>query len=463
MLRHNNLDSEKTLDEKTSNSPDRKIRISIILDPNIFFITYNGKFIIHPIIQAWLDEIRNNPDYDQPHVYMLAHAPNSSNLFIVTDPLPYTIKVDQILFDMLTKDSLEYIIKLWNGRMHFATFYENSHIGISDFSDEYQFSKEEILIITADRAMSEFFKNKHISVAMMDMHNYPVLSAPLIPPGDKDKFEIYCDFDGTLFNFHHFLALHRFKEMRLTTTVPKEDETLNALLSEQSMLELLQNNTISFLQTLHGHPEYLITQRHLETDEKQPRHNSAKKLIPHINTTYNLCIQSDDSSFLNAQANEKENKKYPKKIKVIYDRIKERPENMWPKHLLLLDDNIMEIFACEEGKPYFETLGIELTMALILHPVHFSNDLLGLFKEHSPCFYEKILQIYQLETAKITSALECIKEKQNDIAIAAKRNFLFSNLQVTTPTIEGPTTTPPTALHDENPDRSRCPRSCTIF
>lgn len=391
-------------ENKPSHLSKKNINLTVIIDPDILFFTENGKYYINPIIKNWLIEVQKNRLINYK-VYLLS-TQDSLHLDIDIGDELFRLKIESIFFKHpIGEHTKDDICQLWIDKK-IKVIAQNSTDGFTN-----DINPAETMLITANPNLATLFKeNKKIAVALMS-HTTELISSTCFDEFTlKDDIEVYCDFDGTLFD-HHKLSL--LATLQQAYADPHKRSVFDIILDEQSNLTLLQNQTISLLKKLHHYPMYLITQRSYDRDQAQPRYNCAYQVVDHINAENNLFIQHNQSSYLNSHAQIAKTDTYLKKIEVIYDRIISRDEHLRPKHIILFDDDNREILKCEYYKPLFANFGIQVHSVFVTIPSFQEEAHINKFKIASPQLFKKIQSHRDQQINQLNNALEGVKRNQS--------------------------------------------------
>lgn len=399
--------------------------LSVLIDPEIFFVFKDDHYIIHPIIRTWLDKMREN--LNVIHYYFLTPPGRIVPHVTIINTInhQFQLPINEV-YKLLTDESHQYLMTLFeNGQEEFAKISQKPDeeycidgIAIGGYTGEHLPHNDEMLVITANPKFAEIFKKKGITVAKLDTDAYyePLFSSDDMLPTKGLKCEIYSDFDGTLFNVDGCVALE------IIRNTIGEDKDLEDLLNNDN-LKLIHEKTIACLSKFKDHPTILITQRC--NDHDNPSYSNSKKIVKHINEQYGLCIQADDASFLFATKEVERKKSFSPKIKKILERMESREEHDRPTYILLIDDSLWEIAECEnrEIQLAFAKLGIEVNKALIMHPAHYLTKSLNCLKENNPSLFKKVENLQSQEVEKLNAAFECVVKKQSPGAKVVETNL----------------------------------------
>lgn len=395
----------------------KKINISIIIDPDVFFVSEQSVYYIHPIIKAWLDNIRKD-DNNDICIYFLADELNHLKI-----KKPFTFPINSVFNSLLNKNDYQYLKELCGGKFQPIQKVTTSSSGLYRYSDSEIIPGNEIIVVTGDEELKLFFESRNISVAHIQTASYPL---PLhnIELNDGMYVKGYCDFDGTLWDtngYHLLLTLkaYRNKLTEKNKEIPVEiDETIEILRNQTLPFE--QKNTIALLQELKRYYQdeiYLLTQRCFEDNQEQPPENNAIALVADINDRYNLGIKADETSFLDGRKQDG----FTSKVNRLCWRIKDGLVNPIPKYILFFDDVIEEVFYCKVGEKPFAELGITLCPILIVSAISYRQENMKKFFELLPEFKDKMNDCYNFEMNKLNSALETVKKNQTVTIVQEKK------------------------------------------
>src|SRR5579862_6674498 len=278
---------------------EEEMKINVVVDPLIFFVNYQGKWEVNPIVYQWLLSIKAkagvqvdivflSPVTDKPALFV--HTNNFSYSFPLYQAVAkqtltniedgkYTFPFNPVLLETLSSHAKACLNKLFNhspdqaqpiSPFVYVNRSKDSPTGIAGFAGDANTIKNEILVITARDFLVTFFKDKPVTLVKMDDEYQPILDSPLQVMLNQNKFHIYCDFDNTLNDSH---AVSMFKNL-----VSKQ-ETFQG----SDDLRVVKKNTITFLKNLKQHPQCLITQRGYLSDQSTVFYNCATQTVDYIN------------------------------------------------------------------------------------------------------------------------------------------------------------------------------------
>ncbi len=407
------------------------MRLTLILDPNIFFQCHEGRYYIHPIISNWLEDIKNKLASDSLHIYLLVKE-DYARLDIKSGNKTIDLPIGDIFFSLLHPEAMQYLSGLWTeNRIQFADVSCNSPTGIFHLSDHHEIVADEIMIVTADNAIKSLFESKKIPVAYLPETHLPVselVDVELLTNNTENKFsnqktEVYCDFDGTFFDADDLMLLNYTDHIEVFSENDiKALNTISDLKSKEGGLHLVYQNTIKLLLYFSQHPIYLATQRNHDIDSVQPYYNSVAKIIKRINEENNLKIDVDPSRFYSActqltktaDSHEKKQKPfYVKKLEHIYchmDKIRSPEER--PSIIIFIDDSIEEHLKTEQAKEYFKKLDITLIPILITNILYYTAPYIEVVKQLIPSLFAPLMRVIAKNESALTKALEAMKERQ---------------------------------------------------
>jgi len=382
------------------------MKLTVVIDPNLFFVGNKGKIIAHPLVCNWLASLKNNSSITKTQLCFLVRESQHPAINIPASNHKFDLPFNDMFFDLLTDETHNYINMAFNGQLKWADISPETELGIRLSQNQDDPSHNETVVITADAEMVTYFRNKNVTVVEMNHTYQPILSSQFDELINDGKVEVYCDFDGTILNIDSLILLNKI-----------------ANLNEISDLQLIHAQTISLLKKFSGNKIQLLTQREYDVDGQQPPYCSARSVIETLNKEHGLNIQYHEANFLNARSQINQHQDYTKKIQVIYDRLKNMKMEDRPKHIAYADDQIDEISAAEHFKSVFEKeLSVNLHIALINHPEYFLQNNCDLFKKTVPFFSEKIQQLYQQEFKKLNDAFNFLKIKQEE-EMKKKENY----------------------------------------
>lgn len=395
------------------------MKIALIIDPDIFFHAYHGEYQLHPVIRHWIDAIKENKQIEELHFYLLCDTPGWPSFKIYSENTIFELPIGPFFFNILSPEAFNFTTSLWQGKLQFADKSVDSLKGVSHFSDDFQPSKDEMIVITASAEVSSFFKVRDITVAELNPPCYLITKVDFDEIVSEEGVEIYCDFDGTLFDVDNLLLLLALSNATDDSSIESVRNNLQQMMSQNDDLKLTNKNTIRFLSKLTKHPMHLLTQRTRAIDNSQSSYNSALSMVDYINKQHDLEIKSSEESFLNASLQLSEEsgskngpKRYIKKIEHIYGQLKERTKENRPKSVVLIDDDLVEHAKVEMAQSHFEGINVKVTSVLVANPVYFSRSFMEAFKQHASSLHVELDKLYSSEMGKLSCALAYVRERQ---------------------------------------------------
>lgn len=421
----------KNLFEQNDKASD-KPTVTIILDPDTLFVNNyrdygEHKKDIFPLLQIWLDTLLSQYGVSTNiKLYLLAKNNEEAGISIniCHEQLFYSIN-SKFFKTTLSEPAKKYLQKLWGEKIPTANLELTKNI--LNFSDGAEPLRETVFVITGSEDLTEAYNLRAISTYKTNTFNQPFLAKPL-KSLESRKREIYLDFDVTTFGYATHLELGQlFETCRADEYNIKHSVLflqLHFLLGMNSPLRIVQSKTLDLLETLNQHPTHLITQRSYisELETRYAEYLKAGNTINYINGLYELHIQCNQNSFLNAR---EQGEDFPPKIKKIHQWLKNRNPDTLPEEILLIDDGFEEISLCNLEAENFAKLGhhgVEINTALFLSSADVKPKTIEEIKKWNLGIALEVEKAFNIEIFNLNQSfnhvLEAAKKSQTSLIAA---------------------------------------------